>query len=364
MAVALPLSLAWYLWAASASGIPVGGVFGAAGAPVSQAVQALVEGSQTGHPIPRYAALASAVGGVLLVGLLALLVLRRPARFGPLAMVPLMACGLVTFGGAEFVREGLRKPYVIGQFMFVNGVRLPGYGLPSPGLDPTATPAGSDRYSLDALNRTGVLAAATYVRPVTAHLDAGDAIGHAHAEGLAVFTLLCRSCHTMDGYLAIRPLVQGRSVATLEGVIAKLAVPVDASGAATDWGHRGVRLATWRDRQMPPFAGTDAERRALAVFLALEGGTSRDQIAAEESASNAGQEFFDANCAICHGDQSQWPMRQRPARVPDAFFELLGRLPQVNELMPPFEGDEALRHAVASHLASIARGSVAPTEAK
>ena len=37
----------------------------------------------------------------------------------------LMACGFVARGGAEWVREDLRKPYVIDRFMLVNGVRLP-----------------------------------------------------------------------------------------------------------------------------------------------------------------------------------------------------------------------------------------------
>lgn len=359
MAVALPLSLLWYLWAAAAAGVPVGGVFGAAGASVGEAVRLLVEGSQTGHPIPRYAALASAVAGGLLVVLTTLLVLRRPGRFGPWAVAPLMLCGLVTFGGAEFVREGLRKPYVIGQFMFVNGVRLPGYGPPAPLLEDGT--ARADRHSLDALSRTGVLASANYVRPQVAHLDAADAVGRAHAEGQAVFTLLCHACHTMDGYLAIRPLVRGRSAATLDGVIAKLAVPVDAAGAPSDWNRHDVKLATWRDRQMPPFAGTDAERHALAVFLAMEGGASRDAIAREAAEGDAGRQFFDGNCAICHGDDAQWPMRQRAARAPDAFYEMLGRLPQVNELMPPFEGDEALRRAVAAHLASLAGSAAQPT---
>jgi mono/diheme cytochrome c family protein len=363
MAIALPVSLAWYLWAAAGAGVPVGGVFGAAGTPALDAVKVLVEGSQTGHPIPRYAALASIVAGALLVVLLAALVLRRPSRFGPAAVAPLMLCGLVTFGGAEFVREGLRKPYVIGQFMFVNGVRLPGYGPPAT-ADAAGIGALADRHSVDAINRTGVLAAANYVRPATAHLDPADAVGRAHAEGQAVFTLLCHSCHTMDGYLAIRPLVQGRTVATLEGVIAKLALPVDGQGAATDWSARGLRLATWRDRQMPPFAGTDAERHALAVFLALEGGASKEDIAAAAAAGDLGKEVFDANCAICHGDDAQWPIRQRPPRPSEEFLEMLGRLPQINELMPPFEGDTAQRAALAAHLAALAGSGTPSTEAK
>ena len=35
--------------------------------------------------------------------------------------------------------------------------------------------------------------------------------------GEEVFMLLCRSCHTVDGYLAIRPLVEGKSASALSG---------------------------------------------------------------------------------------------------------------------------------------------------
>lgn len=359
VAVALPLSLLWYLWASAQAGVPVGGIFGAPGAPASAVVQALAMGSDTGHPIARLAAMASTVAGVALLLLLVVGILRRPTRYGPVVMAPVMACGLVAFGGAEFVREDLRKPFVLSDVMFVNGVRLAPPPVMAPGesanLNMNAAPA--DPFTMDALSRTGLLAAAKYVRPVTAHLAPGDEVGRQDAEGRAVFTLLCHSCHTIDGYLAVRALVAGRSVGALEGMLAKLAVAVDASGQPVAWDQPRAGISTWRGRQMPPFAGTDEERHALAVHLALLGGATPEGLAAAAAAADAGKQYFEDNCAMCHGDDSQWPFRQRPSRTADEFAEMLGRLPQINEMMPPFTGDDTQRRALAEHLAALTAAS-------
>lgn len=361
MALALPLSLAWYLDAAAGAGIDVAGALGLHDPSAAAVARTLWQGSDSGYPVLRLAALAFVAGGALLTALAALGVLLRPARFGPVTMTALMACGLVTFGGAEFVREGLRKPYVIGQFMFVNGVRLP-VAITSTTGRGRAGAINDDAYTVERLNETGVLAAAKFVRVRTDGLDAGEPIPLQAARGHAVFRLLCASCHTMDGHLGIRPLVKGRPAAALEGVVAKLAVPVDASGEPAGWGAPGVRLVTWRNRHMPPFAGTDGERRDLAVFLATLGGASRAEIEAE-AAAGAGVQFFDQHCAMCHGADGQWPMKQRAHRLPDAFFEMLGGLPAVNEMMPPFPGDEAQRRAVAAHLSDLTSANP-PAEGK
>ncbi len=345
MAIALPLSLAWYLWAAGQAGVDVAGVFGmadgrapgVAGA-FGDAFRAVALGATSGYPVARLAALAAAASGVGLVLILVVGVLRRPASFGPMTVAPMMLLGLVTFGGTEFVREVLRKPYVLAQTMFVNGVRL------GPASDP---------FAIEQLNAKGVLASANYVRPQNAHLAADDTIGRLEADGEAVARLLCASCHTRDGYLALRPLVTGRSVGALENTIAKLAVAVDGDGRPSAWTTPHVRLRTWRGRQMPPFAGTDAERHALAVYLAMLGGATREQVVAEATSSDAGRAYVDDNCAMCHGADAEWPFAGRRARTADAFYEMLGRLPEINDVMPPFEGDEALRRAVASHLAGL-----------
>jgi mono/diheme cytochrome c family protein len=61
-------------------------------------------------------------------------------------------------------------------------------------------------------------------------------------------------CHSLDGYLAIRPLVAGQ----------------DAEGLA-------AVLEALRDGRpgMPPIVGTEEEVKALAAYLAALGGTGR-----------------------------------------------------------------------------------------
>ena len=260
----------------------------------------------------------------------------------------MMLCGLLTFGGAEFVREGLRKPYVIGEFMFVNGVRLPLRWASTTGRG-RAGALNDDAFTVERLEQSGLLASAKYVTARTSGLAAGDELAHQEARGHAVFRLLCAACHTVDAHLAIRPLVAGRPVAALENVIGQLARPVDATGQPATWSTPGVRLVTWRARAMPPFAGSGREKHDLAVYLARLGGATVEQATAQ-AAGDTGQRFFDENCAMCHGADGQWPMPRTAGRSADEYYESLGRLPQVNEMMPPFAGNDEQRRAVAAYL--------------
>jgi mono/diheme cytochrome c family protein len=135
----------------------------------------------------------------------------------------------------------------------------------------------------------------------------------------------------------------------------RLALPQDASGETAAWSAPGVRLATWRGRMMPPFAGNGAEKRALAVYLAtISGG----EIAPGKSApgknapvSSSGIDAFESHCAACHGEGSDWPLEPRVSgKTEQQIYEALGRLPELNPAMPPFEGTEDERRALARHL--------------
>jgi mono/diheme cytochrome c family protein len=202
----------------------------------------------------------------------------------------IMVAALATIGASEWVREDLRKPWVIGSYMFVNGVRA------------------SD------VNDASLLARARYVRK-----DADP--------GAESFRLQCSSCHTADGYLAIRPLIRGKSNVALEATI--------------------DRLETWRDRRMPPFVGSVEEKRALAIYLAKLGGGA----IVEPKAAADGAAIFEANCAACHGPDSEWAIGPRvQGRSEAELFDILGKLPERNEMMPPFEGTDEERRALAKYL--------------
>jgi len=357
MAVALPLSLAWYLGAAAGAGVPIGEILGAPGGGIGAIASAVASGSATGHPIAIRATAAAVAAAGLLTMLTILLVQIRARAYKWPAAAGLMALGFVAMAGAEWLREDLRKPYVLGQVMFVNSVRLP----PPATLAPPASHLaafGADRFTVGALNETGVRAASVWMRPVPPDLLADHEYpARAEHQGREVFRAQCAACHTVDGYVAVRPLVAGKSVAALDGMLTKLAVPVDASGQPAAWDAADLRLRTWRDRRMPPFAGTDEERRLLAAYLALLGGASpADVLPAAPAPAGVGQTFYESNCAACHAADAMAPFdaKGRPASV---FHEMLGRLPAISDMMPPFEGTDAERDALAAYLATLGQAA-------
>jgi mono/diheme cytochrome c family protein len=172
--------------------------------------------------------------------------------------------------------------------------------------------------------------------------------------GREVFKLECAACHTERAHLGVRPLVRGKSVAAITAVLDQAAKPVTAAGQAGAWSDPDVRVATWLGRRMPPFVGTDAEKRALAVHLARLGGDEKAGLEAPAPAGG-GAEVFEGNCSPCHGPESEWPiaglLRGRGA---GDFYDIIGRLSEIREEMPPFTGTDEERRALAQYLASLA----------
>jgi mono/diheme cytochrome c family protein len=233
------------------------------------------------------------------------------------AAVALMVGSLAVVGGLEWLREGLRKPYIIGNYMLLSGVRV----------------TGSPPLTTHDLDERGALQAARWVR----QLDPDeDDVRRMDQAGRELFRLQCAQCHTVDGYLGIRPLVSNAGPNTIARVI--------------------DRLPEWRGRRMPPFAGTPSERRALAVHLALLGRSTREQIEMAGRPAADGAQVFADHCGMCHGLDGV--LIDRTGGTVAAFYEVIGRLPQVNDAMPAFEGSDAERHALAEHLADDSASAV------
>lgn len=128
--------------------------------------------------------------------------------------------GLGWIGGFEYVREIARKPFVIGDYLYVNG------------LSPS---------SLGQLDRKGILPSARWVSVKSA--EAGSS-----AAGRELFNLECLSCHTVGGVQ--NDVLEKINRLTYTGIIAQ----ITGQGKVLDY--------------MPPFAGTGAEKEALAKHLA------------------------------------------------------------------------------------------------
>lgn len=197
-----------------------------------QGVQRLFLGEK-----PLLAALASGraftLRALLAAALLALLVVVLPRlQSWPVAILGLLACAGV-LGGYERVREGVRKPWVLSEQMFSNGVLLS---------------------EIDALNEKGVLSKAAW-----ATREAG---GRTVPKGEAVFRAECSSCHTRDGYLSIRKVA-----GAMDADLATLFLT-----ALRDDGANWKARASGKDVRpdypfMPPFVGTDEELNALAAWI-------------------------------------------------------------------------------------------------
>jgi mono/diheme cytochrome c family protein/cytochrome bd-type quinol oxidase subunit 1 len=349
-AVLIPLTLLWYLSAADGAGVAVAETLGAKAATPAALLAAVFGTVNAGHPIVRGAARVAVAGAVVLVLAALALVALRARRYGRLEASLLLLLGFVSMGGSEWVREGLRKPWVIDRYMFVNGVR------------PAAPASAEDPFSVEALSRRGVLATSPWAAvpagfhpgdPSFENLPVKERAALEVEAGRAVFKLECAACHTERAHLGVRRLVQGKSVVAITAVLDQAAKPVTADGQPGAWSDPHVRVASWLGRRMPPFVGTDAEKRALAVHLARLGG---DETAGLESPAPAGggAEVFEANCSPCHGPESEWPiaglLRGRGA---GDFYDILGRLGEIREEMPPFSGTDEERRALAQYLAAL-----------
>ncbi|HOJ61057.1 MAG TPA: cytochrome ubiquinol oxidase subunit I [bacterium] len=96
--------------------------------------------------------------------------------------------GMIAFiatGSMEFVREGIRKPFIIYEYMYSNAIRTADSGL---------------------LNQEGVLAWAPWT--VLAVGGTSEAELTPEQRGEALFRAQCLRCHTLDGFNGIKPLIK------------------------------------------------------------------------------------------------------------------------------------------------------------
>ncbi len=220
-AIALPFGFAWFIAAAGAGGVPVAEIFGAANASLPALARAVFTAPISGHPIAQHAAVALMAASLLLVIVTLVIATAWRATYGVVSAAVVMLCVFTMLGAAEFIREDLRKPFVIGGYMFVNGVRL---GSVAAGGGRAAV---ADRFAVESLAQRGILESTPWTHRLG---DTGDQTMTAISRGGEVFRLSCAVCHTIDGYLAVRPLVRGMSPAAATSLITRLATPQDAQG--------------------------------------------------------------------------------------------------------------------------------------
>lgn len=172
-----------------------------------------------GAPAVTLFAVASVFFSILIFGFAYFLPYRHPERF-PVALSALfLLMGLTVTAVSEWVREAIRKPYIIYDYMYSNNVL---------------------KVNEENVKQTGVLASAKWTiidtKTETDTLKIGE----------QVFKLQCQSCHTVEGYNGVKILVKGWQEPFIDAQLQHL-----------------NQLKGF----MPPFMGSEMERKALAKWL-------------------------------------------------------------------------------------------------
>jgi mono/diheme cytochrome c family protein len=242
-------------------------------------------------PMPtgtHFAFLAATLLAVALV--LALLTLIKPSRLHLAFSLLVALVALGAMGSFEFVRESIRKPYVIGNYLYANSVYV-------------AAMEGDGGFSVEKIDEIGVLNSAKWLRNRELTTDNQVAVGR------EVFRVECQSCHTTDSYRGLKKYIALRQWDQKR---------IEAMLASLDLMHNGV---------MPPFAGTDRERAALAEFLA-----SVQPVAPSPPAD--GKAVFERNCSMCHRMRSDDALFARLPKDPQDASNALKDLPNLFIRMP------------------------------
>ncbi|MGA3135462.1 MAG: cytochrome ubiquinol oxidase subunit I [Terracidiphilus sp.] len=185
-------------------------------------------------------ALVIIVTSATIVGVAYYLAYRSPRDFNLSHALSVLLLALIATGAGEYSREMLRKPYVIGRWMYSNGVRVP---------------------YVARINQEGYLAHSNWVwqgPPVmfdklvppgyTVESDPDDS----YSRGEAIFRGECGSCHTLNGYRPLAQLLAGRDRANIGNFIVML--------------HENKPDSPYR-RFMPPMVGTKQDIDDLADYL-------------------------------------------------------------------------------------------------
>ena len=153
---------------------------------------------------------------------------RNPRDFNLSHAMSVLLLALIATGAGEYAREMLRKPFVIGRWMYSNGVRVT---------------------YVSKINNQGYLANSQWVW-------SGDgAQPTSYSRGEAIFRGECASCHTMGGYRSLHKLLDGRDRAGIHNFLVML--------------HDNKPDSPYH-RFMPPFSGTNADLDDLTNYLATQ----------------------------------------------------------------------------------------------
>jgi cytochrome bd-type quinol oxidase subunit 1 len=207
--VAMPFLMIWYLWMVPASQRAL----------LTLGIDTINSG--TFSTVTRIA-LIIVITSATIVGVAYYLAYRNPKEFNLSHALSILLLALIATGSGEYAREMLRKPYVIGRWMYSNGVRVP---------------------YVARIDLGGYLTSSEWV---------WNGSRSSYSRGEAIFRGECGSCHTLNGYRPLAQLLSGRDRANIGNFITML--------------HENKADSPYR-RFMPPMVGTRQDVDDLTDYL-------------------------------------------------------------------------------------------------
>ena len=214
-------------------------------------------------------------------------------------IVILLVLGFGVIASFEYLRELVRKPWAINDYIYANDVRA----------------EAIERY-----REAGMLKAAKFL--VSEDPDSA-------AYGQNIFAIQCARCHSIDGERAMRPRVRGW----------------DAGFASDMLAHLEVTRGT-----MPRFAGNEQDRAALGRYLAS---LNPALTSAASAPKEYGRQIFEIRCGSCHTIDGPFrPLKNALRGAPAEQIEaLLPVLDSMSPNMPHFSAPDSQAHALAGYMA-------------
>jgi mono/diheme cytochrome c family protein len=264
-------------------------------------------------PTIKRAVMTGGFSLAVLAGVLIALILLNPKARIRCLIVVVMLSAMGYMGAFEWTREAARRPYVINEVMYSNGIL---------------------KKEVERINQEGFLKNAKWVQnkevTETNQLEAGREL----------FLHQCFACHTVGGF---NNDIVSRTKNMSFGAMRKY-------------------LATIHEKRyfMPPFVGNDAELKALAAYLTA--GLHKKPLTDDAAAAgDRGKQVYEENCAACHSADSIKPKMKGwdLAKVRAS----LDKLPALNPAMPDYTGTPADKDAMAGYLFGLNNpGAAAPAK--
>jgi len=241
---------------------------------------------------------------VLFVLILIFFYLWKIEKFGFKSAIAMFLTIFVFFGAFEFIREAARKPYIIKDYMYSTGIRMADF---------------------DEIKDQSILANSkwTQFKKVTAD--------NAVQAGEEIFRVQCYACHSLGIKNNINRKMDDWDLKKIKRIIGSLP---------------GITPF------MPGFAGTETEKDALAKWFYWH----RHGMLPEESADTEslldGPALFESYCSDCHENSPDDPLFTGTEDIGDirGMMDILSRLNELSEDMPPFEGTEEEKKVLAEFI--------------